>query len=318
MGRFDGAQLVQLKGFCDSHDWRPVYLDETSAVLVRRTPQTEALIQRFPVDCATAPLPNTPLSYSSAASFNQWANAANLLALLGRNTEALLATDSALQAFPDSPFVHWLRGHIFSSMNSRSDAEQEYLTAISLEPSEVVWTALANLYQREGRIPETIHAWQQASKLSSRPDVALIRLAQFYLRIQQPKLTLQTLDDALRSASADAVAATGDGCVRFNVAEGRAAAWRTLGDLKQATSFQEQAVQLAPESADAWSTLAKLYERQGRFDDEYRAEARAAKLGEHPGSMMTNEIDSPRWLFLVALSAQHRSLPSRNDDRYVE
>ncbi len=282
LARFDGAQLVQLKGFCDSRDWRPVYLDEISAVFVRRTPQTEALIQRFPVDCATAPLPNTPLMYSSAASFNQWANAANLLALLGRNSEALSATDSALQAFPDSPFVHWLRGHIFSSMDSRSDAEQEYLTAISLEPSEVVWTALANLYQREGRIPETIHAWQQASKLSSKPDVAQISLAQFYLRIQQPKLTLQVLDDAVRSASAEALAATGDGCLGFNVAEGRAAAWRTLGDLQQATSFQEQAVQLAPESADAWSALAKLYQRQGRFADEYRAEDRAAKLGAHP------------------------------------
>ena len=157
------------------------------------------------------------------------------------------------------------------------------MTAISLDPSEVAWTTLANFYQREGRIPETIHAWQQAGKLSSRPDLVQIKLAHFYLHIQQPKLTLQALDQAVRSAPADAVAATGEGCLRFNVAQGRAAAWTVLGDLKQATSFQEEAVQLAPESADAWSHLAKLYQRQGQFENEYRAEERAAKLAKPPG-----------------------------------
>jgi tetratricopeptide (TPR) repeat protein len=283
LARFDGVQLLQLKGFCDSRDWRPVYLDEISAVFVRRKPETENLIQRFPVDCATATLPAPPLDYSASGSFNQSANAASLLAVLGRSSEALSATDSALLLFPDSPFVHWLRGNIFYSMNSRSEAEEEYLAAISLEPSEVAWSALANLYQREGRIPQTIHAWQQASRLSSRPDLAQLKLAQFYLHIQQPKLTLQALDQALRSAPADALAATGGSSLRFNVAQGRAAAWKALGDIKQATSFQEEAVQLAPDSADAWSHLGKLYQGQGRFEDEYRAEERAAKLAGNPG-----------------------------------
>ena len=283
LGRFDGVQLVQLKGFCESRGWRPVYLDEVSAVFVRRKPETESLIQRFPVECATATLPAAPLDYSAAGSFNQSANAASLLAALGRTSEALSATDTALLAFPDSPFVHWLRGNIFYAMGSRSDAEQEYLATISLDPSEVAWTTLANFYQREGRIPETIHAWQQAGKLSARPDLVQINLAHFYLHIQQPKLTLQALDEAVRSAPADAIAATGEGCLRFNVAQGRAAAWGALGDLKQATSFQEEAVQLAPESADAWSHLAKLYQRQGQFENQYRAEERAAKLAKPSG-----------------------------------
>ena len=110
-----------------------------------------------------------------------------------------------------------------------------------------------------------------------------LKLAQFYLHIQQPKLTLQALDEAVRSAPADALAATGAGSLRFNVAQGRAAAWGALGDLSQATSFQEEAVKLAPDAADAWASLAKLYQRQGRFEDEYRAEERARNLAENPG-----------------------------------
>ncbi len=282
LARFDGAQLVQLKGFCDSRDWRPVYMDEISAVFVRRKPETESLIQRFPVDCATATLPLPPLDYSPAGSFNQSANAANLLAVLGRNSEALSATDSAMQVFPDSPVVHWLRGNIYYSMGSRSDAEAEYLATVSLEPSEVAWTALANLYQREGRIPETIHAWQRASKLSPRPDLVQMKLAQFYLHVREPKLTLQALDQVVHDAPADALA-SGGRSLRFDVAQGRAAAWNALGDLKQATAFQEEAVHLAPDEASAWASLAKLYQRQGRFEDQYRAEEQATKLGGAPG-----------------------------------
>jgi tetratricopeptide (TPR) repeat protein len=283
LARFDGVQLVQIKGFCDSRAWRPVYLDQISAVFVRRKAETENLIQRFPVDCATATLPAPPLDYSAIGSFNQSANAASLLAALGRYSEALSATESALQVFPDSTFVHWLRGSIFYSMGNRTEAEQEFLTTVDMEPSEVAWAALANLYQQEGRIPDTVHAWQQASRLSARPDLVKLRLAQLYLHFQQPKLTLQALDEAVRSAPAEAFETTGASSLRFNVAQGRAAAWRSLGDLKQATAFQEEAVHLAPDTADAWSSLAKLYQRQGRFEDEYRAEERAARLEESPG-----------------------------------
>jgi tetratricopeptide (TPR) repeat protein len=281
LARFDGVQFVQLKGFCDSHNWSPVYMDEVSAVFVRRTPQTESLIQRFPLNCATAILPAAPFEYSAAGSYNQSANAASLLVALGRTEEALSATDSALQLFPDSTFIHWLRGNIFLTMGRPSDAEQEYRAAISLEPSDVAWNSLAFLYQRQGRIPETVHALQQASRMSSRPDQVQIKLAQFYLFTQQPKLTLQALDQAVRSAPRDALSATGAGSLPFNVAQGRSAAWKALGDLKQATSYQEEAVKLAPDSADAWTHLAKLYQRQGQFENQYRAEEQATKLAGH-------------------------------------
>ena len=75
-----------LRQFCASTTWRPVYLDEVSAVFVRRTPQDEGLIQRFEVDCAKAPLPRAVSPADDSQEFNQWANAAAVLHALGRDS----------------------------------------------------------------------------------------------------------------------------------------------------------------------------------------------------------------------------------------
>ena len=153
--------------------------------------------------------------------------------------------------------------------------------------------SLASWYQRKGQVAEAIQAFQQASRVSSRPDQVQLKLAQLYLSIQRPQSTLKELDKALRSAPAAALEVTGDSSLRFNVAQGRAAAWRAIGDLKQATAFQEEAVRLAPDSADAWSHLAKLYQLQGRFEDEYRADQRASQLVNNPNKKAANSDALP-------------------------
>jgi tetratricopeptide (TPR) repeat protein len=244
VARFEGLPRVP-RAFCKSNYWRPVYLDEVSAVFVRRKPETENLIKRSEVDCSTAPLPARPLVHAIDGAFNQWANAASVLASLGRNSEALAATDKARQIVPDSSFVPWLRGIIFHITGLRSDAEREYLAAISLEPGEApFWFSLASLYKDEGRIPETIHAQRRAIELSSLPQPwELVKLAGLYLEIQQPKAALQVFDEALSSAPPDVLAATGGSSLKFEVDQGRAAAWRSLGDMKRAASFDQESVQ---------------------------------------------------------------------------
>jgi len=239
-----------LRNFCKSVVWRPVYLDDISVVLVRRTPETENLVQRYPVDCSTAPLPAGPLAQSDDGVFNQWANAANILAALGRNSEALAATDQARRIFPDSSFIHGLRGSIFAAMGFRPEAEREYRTALSLEPGAPYgWFSLANLYNDEGRVPDAISAQRRAIELSSLPQPGeLVKLARLYLQTRQPQAALQIFDKAVGSAPPDVLAATGAGSFRYTVALGRAEAWRSLGDTKRAASFDDQAVQaLLPE-----------------------------------------------------------------------
>jgi hypothetical protein len=111
LARYNGVTLFPvLRQFCASTTWRPVYLDEVSAVFVRRTPQDEGLIQRFEVDCAKAPLPRAVSPADDSQEFNQWANAAAVLHALGRDSEAFAATAQALAIFEGSAFVHYLRG----------------------------------------------------------------------------------------------------------------------------------------------------------------------------------------------------------------
>lgn len=364
----DEISLSRLTSDCHSQQWRPVYLDEVSIVLVRRTPANEALISRFEVDCATAPVPRDPLPLN-AASFNQWVNAARVLSALGRNSEALAAADKAMAIFPDNAHARWYRGQILYALQRQTEAEQEWQRALALAPREVtpwaslpgfqamvwsslaelygrqdrsaeaiqalqnvikltsdnslklqsmadlgalyaaggqdsdaekqwlaalslapredsIWFSLTQLYQRQGRFPQAIHAAQQAIQFA--PDAAtksraLVQLALLYLRTRQPSQALTALDEVTKIAPPDLLAASGGRSFSFEIAQARAAAWMALGNIAQATSFEEQAVKLDPEAPEAWSHLARLYQRQGRVADQQLAERRASALQSNSG-----------------------------------
>ncbi len=276
LARNDGIQLVRLQDFCSSKRWRPVYLDETSAVFVRRSPQTEGLIQRFPVDCATAPLPaKPPLAASRAAAFDSWANAALVLAVLGRNSEALGAYDRALSIYPDSAFLRWNRADALFAMGRLSESEGEYLTAVRLEPGATTWAALAQSYRKRGRVPAAIEATKHVVQFSFRPYSTLANLGYFYLDVGQPANALQAFDEAVRNAPRN-IREEDNGDFDFMVAQGRSGAWQTLGNLDRAVSFQEEAARCLPNAGPPLLRLAQLYRLQGRSEDAIRAQQRAA------------------------------------------
>lgn len=280
VARYDGIQFVRLKDFCDSQDWRPVYLDEVAAIFVRRRPETEELIRRFPVDCATAPLPSAVPRSGPVEAFNQWANAAGVLVALDRNPEALAASEKAISIFPGSAIVHMIRADSLYALHRAPEAEQEYLTAVSLHPSEFTWSALADLYRKEDRGSDAVAALKAAIQLQPRPEITLVQLGYYYIHLKQPNDALEAFSEAARSASPEIAGKTGSGSFSYNVATGRAAAWYALGNAAQATSFQEEAVRLAPDAPQPWLNLAKLYQIQGRVVDADRANARAASLAE--------------------------------------
>ena len=294
LGRFDGVQLLQLQAFCSSALWQPVYLDEVSAVLVRRTPETAELRQQFPLDCATAALPISHRDKGDAKAFDAWSNAAAVLSALGRKSEALSAIDNALDTSPDSAFAHWLRGGLLSTMARPDESEEEYLKAVSLRPSDVTWSALADSYRDRGRTADAIDAMQHAIALSPRAYSLIVNLGYLYLRTHQPQHALRMFDEAERNAPAD-IRLADNGTFDFMVAQGRSAAWDELGDLARATSFQEQAVQIQSNAPEPWRRLAKLYRRGGRVEDATRADENAAKnAGAQQPAPGSGESDLPK------------------------
>jgi tetratricopeptide (TPR) repeat protein len=272
--------LQQLSDLCHASDWRPVYLDDLAIVLLRRTPQTQPLLDRLQVNCATASLPAQPLHHS-AADFPRWVNAAYVLLALNRNSEALAAADTAMQIFSENARLHAIRGNILFASHRPSAAEQEWLTSISLQPDAAVWSGLGELYEQQQRIPEAAHAWQEAVRQTANPALkarSLLRLARLYVETGHGEAALQALDEGVSIAPPQMVQPGSGRNFRFNVAQARAAAWWSLHDLPRAISFQEEAVQLDPNAADAWAHLAKLYGRQGRVEDERRAAEHATAL----------------------------------------
>lgn len=276
LGTYNKSILDRLQDFCDSKVWRPVYLDEVSAVFVRRMPQTEEVIQRFPVDCATAPLPAEAPGANQVKAFTVWANAALVLAGLGRNAEALAATDKAL-AISDNPLLRCNRAEVLFAMGRLDAAEQDYLASIALDPSAFAWGSLANSYIKRGRMPAAIEAMKHTAQLSQRPFLTLADLGDIYLQIKRPADALQSYDEAVQKAPKDIDVLDG-GFFHFRVAQGRSGAWGALGDLKRATSYEEEAVQALPKAPQPLQILAQLYDLQGRSEDANRARERAAKL----------------------------------------
>jgi tetratricopeptide (TPR) repeat protein len=282
LARYDGIQLVQLHDYCASTLWQPVYLDEVSAVFVRRTPQTDELRRRFPVNCATAPLPAQPPNHTGAEAFNSWSNAAAVLAALDRNSEALAAIDKAIDLFPNSAFAHWLRGSLLAKLARPDESLDEYLAAVALDPSDVTWAALADAYRSRGRNAEAIDAMKRAAAFSARPFSVLSNLGYLYLKTNQPADALRAFDEAESSAPRN-IKTTDNATFDFMLAQGRSVAWNQLGDVARAITFQEQATGIEPDSPEPWRRLAKLYRQQGRSEDASRAEERAAAALQKDG-----------------------------------
>ena len=283
LGRSNGLHLFPvLRQFCASDTWRPVYLDEVSAVFMRATPENQELMTRLQIQCATAPLPSAVPQGNSTEAFNRWANAAAVLHALGRGSEAFEAIKRALAIFPDSAFVHFLRGNLLEEAGNFGEAEGEYLLSAKLEPNGTTWSRLGAIYHRQNRLMEEIDAWGYASELLPYPAIVLLPLGYAELAAHRPQMALQAFDRAVAGLPPH-----GGNLFLADVAHGRAEAWEALGDLQHAVALAEETVRLRPSNSEDWLMLANLYDRERRFEDGQRAREHAAKLS--PGQTLPIE-----------------------------
>lgn len=279
LARFGGLGSVDLAGFCRSQAWRPVYLDDVSIVLLRNTPQNRAFIERDAIDCAHQPLV-PPADASSIDQFNFYSNAAGILYLLGRDAEASADLDRAAAFFPNDPNLHLTRAQLFAAQGRSADAEAEFRRSLQLKQTDTAWFAFANFLIGASRMTEARDAMKASSQLSPNPQNALRSEGFLSLVLQDPRAALASFDAAERSNPYHGE--TEMLGLEFNaqLAQGRAEAWRQLGDLNKAITHQEAAVRATPGAQKRWVDLARLYQAAGRSAEAQRAMQQAQQLSQ--------------------------------------
>ena len=282
LSRYAGMTLFpQLHAFCRSKSWRPVYMDEVSAIFVRSTSQTAALLDRLQIDCEKVSF-DPPSSLNAAASprtkaelFNFLANAGGVLYSLERYPEALASLDRAQSIFGESGSLHLLHALVLQQSGRPTEAEAEFLTSLRLEPNDETWLDLGLFYMTQKRYSAAAEVFRQSAESSSRPHEMWMMLGQADLQLHQPEPALAAFDRAVASSPFGAEGESLGATFYSLIATGRAKAWYQLGDVPQAVSFQEEAVKLAPGDSRLWLGLADLYEAQGRSTLAAQAKQRA-------------------------------------------
>jgi len=215
--------LSELKGYCESRQWRPVYLDTHAAVFVRARPETAGLLSRLPIDCNDIRFDHPPAVTSNrrrAEAFHYHLNAAYILLALGKPAEALDSLNSAGSIFSESAFLHFAKGLALQSVGRWDDAERELYTAHELG-SDNAALALAVQYQQLGRYVDEARILSRAAERSDRPHLLYLRLGYVQLEMGQPHEALLSFDQAEKESPFVGEAAALGEDFRDQLAEGR-------------------------------------------------------------------------------------------------
>ena len=282
ISRYQGMTVFpQLHNFCHSKSWTPVYLDEVSVVILRRTPETEGLAARLHIDCDKETFDVSDegsTGRSKIDAFNAWANAGGVLYSVERYPEALTDLDRAQQIFPHNANVHLLRALVFQQLGQAAHAESEFRASVELDPNDDAFFDLGLFYMTQKRYADAAEIFQESAESSARPHEMWMMQGQALLQMHHPEAALTALSKAEAANPFGENGAALGATFNSMIATGRAKACYQLGQLSQAVSFQEDAVRLAPGDPKLWLGLADLYQEQGRSEDAAKARSRAGEL----------------------------------------
>jgi tetratricopeptide (TPR) repeat protein len=192
-----GLGLPALGTFCESQQWRPVYLDTKAALFERITASTAAQVNRLQLDCQKLHFDNPPAAAGSrgrAERFNYYLNAATILIVLNRNDEALGALDQAERLFSENPFLHYAKGIALQNIDRRMEAERELNISLQLGSSDAP-LALVRLYDQQGRYAEEVALLRRVADRVPKHTLYL-RLGYAQLAIGQPGQALDSFNQA--------------------------------------------------------------------------------------------------------------------------
>lgn len=276
LARYGGLGGFDLNAFCGATQWRPVYLDEVSLVLIRRTAQNQPWLDRLALNCQSAVF-SPPAQASHGDLFEFYANSGAVLYALARDSEAESAWRQALALEPEDPNVHLFLAQLYQQQQRPADAEREYRAALSRRQSSVAWYALGRLLAMQHRYAEAEQAIATAAVMTATPANQYKALGQVQLHLNQPDRALASLLKAEQAGPPPNDPSPTARDFRIQLDDGRAGAWLALHDAARAAGYAEQAAQLAPD-AQHWNRLADCYAAQGRSAEAEQARSRAREL----------------------------------------
>jgi len=262
--------------FCRSANWRPIYMDEVSLVLLRNTPGNRPWIDRLQVDCFKQPLV-APHGASRKQLYDFWSDAGTLYFALERDSESEEALQHAAALYPEDPFVRMALGRLYYEHQLYPKAEQQFRASLALGENSGTWFALGRVLMDEGRLAEAEEAISNSAELNPTPHETYLQLAVIDIRLQRPDAALRALNEA-ESTSLYRGSESYAPNLYARIAEGRAEAERMLSHMPQAIAYQQEAVRLTPRNAARWTRLADLLASAGQLDAAQQARQRSSQL----------------------------------------
>ena len=204
LGRYEGLHLFpELRQFCTSRLWAPVYLDEVAAIFLRRQPENQTWLRasqlteiprRFPPSRSKT-RPVSPLITGRMPPPSCRRSDAG---------EAFAATSQALTIFPDNAYLHFTRGDLWWASGRGAEAEAEYRQSLALEPNgETDVVAACSIVPSRSKDVGT-KSWHGAGRASffRSQHRNCLRSATPNSTLQHPKEALSDFDRAARRSAA--------------------------------------------------------------------------------------------------------------------
>jgi tetratricopeptide (TPR) repeat protein len=263
-GDLRGLRHLDAYKFCQSADWRPIYMDDVSLVFLRNTPENSSWINRLHIDCSTQVL-TPPASASRSALHDFYLNSGELFFILHRDRDAEESLSRADAVYRNDPNVYLLKGLLFQRQQQYAEAEQEFRASLAINENGGVWFSLASVYGSQGRNAAALLALEHAAALSLQPFNIYMTMGKLQLALNRPENALVSFEKAEKSSpyrnGAESLAPE----VYAELAEGRSEAHRLLAHWNEAISFQQEAIQRTPQVQRRWDRLARLYEASGQI-----------------------------------------------------
>ena len=287
-GGLRGLRNLDVYKFCQSADWRPIYMDDVSLVFLRNTPENSSWIKRLQIDCSTQAL-NPPADVSRSALREFYVNSGELFFVLHRDVDSEESLGRADAVYRNDPNVHLLKGLLLDRREQYAEAEQELRASLAINENGGVWSSLASVYGKEGRNEAALQALHHAAGLALQPFNIYMTMGKLQVAMSHPADALASFDKAEKSSPYRDGAESLSPEVYAELAEGRSEAYRLLGQWNEAIAFQQEAIQKTPGVQRRWDRLARLYEATGqvKLADGVRQQMLEMQEGEKPNSTVS-------------------------------